>query len=92
MLPELSTVLYYAIQSEAVASVKTADFVRHFDTLLVIRTKKFFFLSVNLPFVRRKCKKLGSHHSKNAFLGLLKLVIFKKSAEKPFSKAKISSF
>ena len=69
---------------------KTPDFVRHFDTLLVIRTKKIF--PKCLPFVRRKCKKLGSHHLKNAFLGLLKLVIFKKSAEKPFSKAKISSF
>ena len=90
MLPELSTVLYYAMNSEAVTSLKTGNFVRHFGTLIVIRSQKSFFLGVDYPFVSGECKKIsGSHHSKNVFLGLRKPVIYQKSAEKPFSKTKI---
>ena len=92
MLPELSTVLYYTMQCEAVKSLKTGNFVYHFDALLVIRSKKILFLSVNSPFVSWECKKIRVSSFKKCFFGLQKLVIFKKSAEKPFSKAKISSF
>ena len=57
MLLELSTVLYYAMNSKAVTSLKTGNFVRHFGTLIVIRSQKSFFLGVDYPFVSGECKK-----------------------------------
>ena len=74
MLPELSTVLYYVTQSEAVNSLKTADFVRHFDILTVQSSdpKTLFTRSLLVLYGQRILKKLGVYYLKSSFLDLRK--------------------
>ena len=51
-----------------------------------------FYLLLIYPFWAENVNKIGVSHSKNVSLGFWKLVIFKKSAEKTYSKGKLSSF
>ena len=79
-----STILYYAMKSEAVTSLKTGDFVRHLDTLLVIRSKKMSYLVLINPFWAENVNKIRVSSFKKCFFRLLKTCYLQKIDWKDF--------